>query len=222
MARVSYPAYVSYKIESRTVAANIHFARSQRSSVIERTADGRVVVRHAPGEQGAVMSSYLVAPTFDALSTFGASLSFPHGQLAIALSGVKPLTYAAQAPGDSVEIGPSRYHARHAEQPDDLSADRYRVEMTLAEDQVETTPRPPTQLVAVIDKKTFLPIHLTAVSPEGSMAVDYRVIDDLPLVSHISLARSIPALFGLLRIDGSVELSYTDVTALTSSPDPRL
>ncbi|BDE06371.1 hypothetical protein WPS_16470 [Vulcanimicrobium alpinum] len=217
------PPYLAYKTDVVVDVPSLRQHRSISRAVETRTKDDYAVLQDLPRGQRQYAHSFPVIPTFDALSYFHISYN---GSRRDALSYVqvdRPLTFTTTASSESkpdVVVTYLRYyHAEYAADSNDRIAH-------IVMDPLPTLTTGNTSDFYIhdvyVDTASNLPTRVTYTGPTTTMAVDYAVVENHWLVSHMTYSHTFFGPLRIGRVTANVEATNSGFAFPATPNDPKL
>lgn len=229
------PPYVAYRVDVDVEVPALKQSRRIERAIETRTRDDLAVLQDLPRGANQLGHAFPVPPTFDALSYF--RIDFHLGDPIRQHNPLTAVTMLAPAPG--LQPQPLRYGAAAASSPD------IAVVVTTLRNYYATYARDSTDSIAhivmqplaaltrdndssfylkdiYVDTATDLPTRIVYSGPTTDFTLDYKMVENHWLITHVTYSRTIVALFHLGQTTFTTEATYGAFTFPATPTDPRL
>lgn len=225
----TFPAYISYHVETHVSAPSLARSRDVLRHVDVRTRDDVAVIQDLPHGRNALGQGFPITPAFDALSFFTLSwrVGF-HMEMSSNVHDITPMTFDAQTASraDVVVFRLREYRADYASDSSDAPGGTTHIAFVPFDFVKRQVKRPDSTFFlsdVLIDNATDLPREVRfAGGDDIAFVVDYATVAGHWLVSHAHYEETLhgPLHVGLLHV--IADATYDAFTFPATAPDPRL
>jgi hypothetical protein len=215
------PAYLTYRTDVTVDIPSLHQHKVIARAVETRTGDDFAVLQDLPQGQRQYAHSFPLIPTFDALSYFHLTYNGSRRDALSYVQMMQPITFSDTSTShpDVVVNYLRYYHASYA--PDTTDA----IAHILMEPLPTLTAGNNSDFYlhdVYVDTATNLPTRVVYAGPDTDFAVDYMVVQNHWLVSHVVYARTMYAALHLARVHFTVDATNSGFGFPAAPADARL
>jgi hypothetical protein len=215
------PAYLTYRTDVKVDIPSLNQHKVIARAVETRTGDDFAVLQDLPQGQRQYAHSFPLIPTFDALSYFHLTYNGSRRDALSYVQMLQPITFsdAAASHSDVMVTYLRYYHASYA--PDTTDAIAHIVMEPL---QTLTAGNNSDFYLhdVYVDTASNLPTRVVYAGPDTDFAVDYVVVQNHWLVSHVVYARTMYALLHIARLHFTVDATNSGFGFPAAPADARL
>ncbi len=225
----SFPAYISYHVDTQVSAPSVHREREVIRHVDVRTRDDLAVIQDLPRGANVLGHGFPITPAFDALSFFTLSWKVGfHMEMSSSVHDITPMTFddPTQSKADVVVFRLREYRADYASDSSDAANGVTHITFVPFDFVKRAVAKPDSTFYlsdVLIDNATDLPREVRFAGGDDIVfIVDYSTVAGHWLVSHAHYEETLQGPLRIGRLHVIADAHYDDFSFPDAAPDPRL